>query len=191
MFIFSEKTSLKMLSAEQLFILYWCFMPLITTIVKGFFSLKFFKISFLLDFLYFYTQGKKRKINYKCLEGIKIRFLDKCSFWYISLCGLRYNDAIALTIFLFQFSTHLKCVPWHFLSIWKFSFPPVLLPPPAVKADLQVHSNFHSGRSHVYSGLRRSFFCRIRRCKISVKEEHECLSTSKKKGIIILRCQVI
>ncbi|XP_019307838.2 basic helix-loop-helix ARNT-like protein 2 isoform X2 [Panthera pardus] len=49
------------------------------------------------------------------------------------------------------------------------------------KTDLQVHSNFHSGRSHVYSGLRRSFFCRIRRCKISVKEEHECLSTSKKK----------
>ncbi|XP_040344524.1 basic helix-loop-helix ARNT-like protein 2 isoform X6 [Herpailurus yagouaroundi] len=49
------------------------------------------------------------------------------------------------------------------------------------KTDLQVRSNFHSGRSHVYSGLRRSFFCRIRRCKISVKEEHECLSTSKKK----------
>ncbi|GAB5573639.1 aryl hydrocarbon receptor nuclear translocator-like protein 2 isoform X4 [Prionailurus iriomotensis] len=42
---------------------------------------------------------------------------------------------------------------------------------------------FRSGRSHVYSGLRRSFFCRIRRCKISVKEEHECLSTSKKKGL--------
>ncbi|XP_012903254.1 aryl hydrocarbon receptor nuclear translocator-like protein 2 isoform X3 [Mustela putorius furo] len=49
------------------------------------------------------------------------------------------------------------------------------------KTGLQVHSNFHSGRMHVYSGSRRSFFCRIKSCKISVKEEHECLSTSKKK----------
>ncbi|XP_045868207.1 aryl hydrocarbon receptor nuclear translocator-like protein 2 isoform X5 [Meles meles] len=49
------------------------------------------------------------------------------------------------------------------------------------KTGLQLHSNFHSGRMHVYSGSRRSFFCRIKSCKISVKEEHECLSTSKKK----------
>uniref|UniRef100_A0A384CA90 Aryl hydrocarbon receptor nuclear translocator like 2 n=1 Tax=Ursus maritimus TaxID=29073 RepID=A0A384CA90_URSMA len=49
------------------------------------------------------------------------------------------------------------------------------------KTGLQVHRNFHSGRTHVYSGSRRSFFCRIKSCKISVKEEHECLSTSKKK----------
>ncbi|XP_039096749.1 aryl hydrocarbon receptor nuclear translocator-like protein 2 isoform X3 [Hyaena hyaena] len=49
------------------------------------------------------------------------------------------------------------------------------------KTGLQVHCNFHSGRTHVYSGSRRSFFCRIKTCKISVKEEHECLSASKKK----------
>ncbi|XP_029810675.1 aryl hydrocarbon receptor nuclear translocator-like protein 2 isoform X3 [Suricata suricatta] len=47
--------------------------------------------------------------------------------------------------------------------------------------SFQVHGNFHSGRTHVFSGSRRSFFCRIKSCKISVKEEHECLSTSKKK----------
>uniref|UniRef100_A0A2K6GNC6 Basic helix-loop-helix ARNT like 2 n=1 Tax=Propithecus coquereli TaxID=379532 RepID=A0A2K6GNC6_PROCO len=40
------------------------------------------------------------------------------------------------------------------------------------KTGLQVHSNFHTGRMHMYSGSRRSFFCRIKSCKISVKEEH-------------------
>nr|QLB38581.1 aryl hydrocarbon receptor nuclear translocator-like 2 [Ovis aries] len=49
------------------------------------------------------------------------------------------------------------------------------------KAALQVHSNFHTSKSHVYSGSRRSFFCRIKSCKISVKEEHEYLPNSKKK----------
>nr|XP_024651923.1 aryl hydrocarbon receptor nuclear translocator-like protein 2 isoform X1 [Macaca nemestrina] len=49
------------------------------------------------------------------------------------------------------------------------------------KTGLQVHSNFHTGRTHVYSGSRRSFFCRIKSCKISVKEEHECLPNPKKK----------
>ncbi|KAK2101788.1 Basic helix-loop-helix ARNT-like protein 2 [Saguinus oedipus] len=51
------------------------------------------------------------------------------------------------------------------------------------KTGLQVHSNFHPGRAHVYSGSRRSFFCRIKSCKISVKEEHECLPNSKKKVV--------
>uniref|UniRef100_A0A8C6G249 Basic helix-loop-helix ARNT like 2 n=1 Tax=Moschus moschiferus TaxID=68415 RepID=A0A8C6G249_MOSMO len=49
------------------------------------------------------------------------------------------------------------------------------------KAALQVHSNFHTSKSRVYSGSRRSFFCRIKSCKISVKEEHEYLPNSKKK----------
>ncbi|XP_047641708.1 basic helix-loop-helix ARNT-like protein 2 [Phacochoerus africanus] len=49
------------------------------------------------------------------------------------------------------------------------------------KTGLQVHSNFHTERSRVYSGSRRSFFCRMKSCKISFKEEHECLSSSKKK----------
>ncbi|XP_054941506.1 basic helix-loop-helix ARNT-like protein 2 isoform X10 [Physeter macrocephalus] len=49
------------------------------------------------------------------------------------------------------------------------------------ETGLQAHSNFHTGRSCVYSGSRRSFFCRIKSCKISVKEEHECLLNSKKK----------
>ncbi|XP_059791499.1 basic helix-loop-helix ARNT-like protein 2 isoform X3 [Balaenoptera ricei] len=49
------------------------------------------------------------------------------------------------------------------------------------ETGLQAHSNFHTRRSCVYSGSRRSFFCRIKSCKISVKEEHECLLNSKKK----------
>ncbi|XP_055136263.2 basic helix-loop-helix ARNT-like protein 2 isoform X2 [Symphalangus syndactylus] len=48
------------------------------------------------------------------------------------------------------------------------------------KTGLQVHSNFHTGRTRVYSGSRRSFFCRIKSCKISV-EEHGRLPNSKKK----------
>uniref|UniRef100_H0X5A3 Basic helix-loop-helix ARNT like 2 n=1 Tax=Otolemur garnettii TaxID=30611 RepID=H0X5A3_OTOGA len=47
--------------------------------------------------------------------------------------------------------------------------------------SLQVHSHFRAGRMHMYSGSRRSFFCRIKSCKISVKEEHECFPNSKKK----------
>ncbi|XP_045144372.1 aryl hydrocarbon receptor nuclear translocator-like protein 2 [Echinops telfairi] len=45
----------------------------------------------------------------------------------------------------------------------------------------QVHNHFHTGRTRVYSGSRRSFFCRIRSCKVSVKEEHECVPSSRKK----------
>ncbi|KAJ8786060.1 hypothetical protein J1605_006640 [Eschrichtius robustus] len=53
------------------------------------------------------------------------------------------------------------------------------------ETGLQAHSNFHTRRSCVYSGSRRSFFCRIKSCKISVKEEHECLLNSNKKGLHI------
>ncbi|XP_037703288.1 aryl hydrocarbon receptor nuclear translocator-like protein 2 isoform X2 [Choloepus didactylus] len=49
------------------------------------------------------------------------------------------------------------------------------------KTGLQVHSNFYTGRTHVCSGSRRSFFCRIKSCKVSVKEEQEGLPNSKKK----------
>ncbi|XP_053410038.1 basic helix-loop-helix ARNT-like protein 2 isoform X3 [Nycticebus coucang] len=49
--------------------------------------------------------------------------------------------------------------------------------------SLQVHSHFRTGRMHMYSGSRRSFFCRIKSCKISVKEEHECFPNSKKKEL--------
>ncbi|CAN0298995.1 unnamed protein product [Rangifer tarandus platyrhynchus] len=49
------------------------------------------------------------------------------------------------------------------------------------KTALQVHSNFRTSKNRVYSGSRRSFFCRIKSCKISVKEEHEYLPNSKKK----------
>ncbi|XP_019523603.1 PREDICTED: aryl hydrocarbon receptor nuclear translocator-like protein 2 isoform X1 [Hipposideros armiger] len=49
------------------------------------------------------------------------------------------------------------------------------------KTGLQVQSNFYTGRTRVCSGSRRSFFCRVKSCKISVKEEPECLLNSKKK----------
>ncbi|XP_008567654.1 PREDICTED: aryl hydrocarbon receptor nuclear translocator-like protein 2 isoform X2 [Galeopterus variegatus] len=49
------------------------------------------------------------------------------------------------------------------------------------KTGLQVHSNFHTRRTHVHSGSRRSFFCRIKSCKISVKEEPRYLRNSRKK----------
>ncbi|KAM9671361.1 basic helix-loop-helix ARNT-like protein 2 isoform 6-T6 [Trichechus inunguis] len=49
------------------------------------------------------------------------------------------------------------------------------------KTGLQVHGNFNTGRTPVYSGSRRSFFCRIKSCKVSIKEEHECLPNSRKK----------
>ncbi|CAK6443589.1 unnamed protein product [Pipistrellus nathusii] len=49
------------------------------------------------------------------------------------------------------------------------------------KTGLQVHSNFHSRRTHVCSGSRRSFFCRIKSCKVSVKEEHDGSPDTTKK----------
>ncbi|ELK33901.1 Aryl hydrocarbon receptor nuclear translocator-like protein 2 [Myotis davidii] len=50
-----------------------------------------------------------------------------------------------------------------------------------VKTGLQVHSNFHGGRTRVCSGSRRSFFCRMKSCKVSVKEEHDCSPDATKK----------
>nr|KAF6372928.1 aryl hydrocarbon receptor nuclear translocator like 2 [Pipistrellus kuhlii] len=49
------------------------------------------------------------------------------------------------------------------------------------KTGLQVHSNFHSRRTRVCSGSRRSFFCRIKSCKVSVKEEHDGSPDATKK----------
>ncbi|XP_077026499.1 basic helix-loop-helix ARNT-like protein 2 isoform X2 [Tamandua tetradactyla] len=49
------------------------------------------------------------------------------------------------------------------------------------KTGLQVDSNFYTGRTRMCSGSRRSFFCRIKSCKVSVKEEQEGLPNSKKK----------
>ncbi|XP_059538423.1 basic helix-loop-helix ARNT-like protein 2 isoform X2 [Myotis daubentonii] len=50
-----------------------------------------------------------------------------------------------------------------------------------VKTGLQVHSNFHGGRTRVCSGSRRSFFCRMKSCKVSVKEEPDCSPDATKK----------
>ncbi|XP_007947991.1 aryl hydrocarbon receptor nuclear translocator-like protein 2 [Orycteropus afer afer] len=49
------------------------------------------------------------------------------------------------------------------------------------KTGLQVHNSFYARRTHVYSGSRRSFFCRIKSCKVSVRGECECLPNSRRK----------
>lgn len=50
-----------------------------------------------------------------------------------------------------------------------------------LKAGLQVHTDFQAGSSHLHSGARRSFFCRIKCTRDTVKEEKESLPNSKKK----------
>uniref|UniRef100_G1NZR2 Basic helix-loop-helix ARNT like 2 n=1 Tax=Myotis lucifugus TaxID=59463 RepID=G1NZR2_MYOLU len=50
-----------------------------------------------------------------------------------------------------------------------------------MQAGLQVHSNVHGRRTRVCSGSRRSFFCRMKSCKVSVKEEHDCSPDATKK----------
>ncbi|XP_036616270.1 aryl hydrocarbon receptor nuclear translocator-like protein 2 isoform X2 [Trichosurus vulpecula] len=49
------------------------------------------------------------------------------------------------------------------------------------KTGFQVQANFPAGTTHLYSGARRSFFCRIKSYRSSIKEEQECLPNSKKK----------
>ncbi|XP_045040125.2 basic helix-loop-helix ARNT-like protein 2 [Desmodus rotundus] len=49
------------------------------------------------------------------------------------------------------------------------------------KTGLQVHSGFRAGRMHACSGSRRSFFCRMRSCKVSVRGERECLPDATRK----------
>ncbi|KAL7982793.1 hypothetical protein Chor_005196 [Crotalus horridus] len=49
------------------------------------------------------------------------------------------------------------------------------------KTGLQVRVDFQAGSSYLHSGARRSFFCRMKYTKNTVKEEKESLSNSKKK----------
>ncbi|XP_036037297.1 aryl hydrocarbon receptor nuclear translocator-like protein 2 isoform X2 [Onychomys torridus] len=49
------------------------------------------------------------------------------------------------------------------------------------KTPLQVYGHGHTGRPHMHSGSRRSFFFRMKTCKIPVKEELRCSPCSKKK----------
>ncbi|KAL1775945.1 aryl hydrocarbon receptor nuclear translocator 2 isoform X1 [Sigmodon hispidus] len=53
--------------------------------------------------------------------------------------------------------------------------------PVDTKASLQVDSHSHIGRPHMHSGSRRSFFFRMKRCSIPVREELRCSPCSKKK----------
>ncbi|KAL6066334.1 hypothetical protein STEG23_033472 [Scotinomys teguina] len=53
--------------------------------------------------------------------------------------------------------------------------------PVDTRTPLQVRSYGHTGRPHMHSGSRRSFFFRMKTCKIPVKEELPCSPCSKKK----------
>ncbi|CAO2607220.1 Aryl hydrocarbon receptor nuclear translocator-like protein 2, partial [Lemmus lemmus] len=53
--------------------------------------------------------------------------------------------------------------------------------PVGTKTCLQDYSPGHTRRPHMHSGSRRSFFFRMKSCKIPVKEELRCSPCSKKK----------
>ncbi|XP_062050978.1 basic helix-loop-helix ARNT-like protein 2 isoform X4 [Lepus europaeus] len=49
------------------------------------------------------------------------------------------------------------------------------------KTGLRGPRSFHTGRTRVCSGSRRSFFCRMRSCKLAIKEEHGPMPKPKRK----------
>jgi hypothetical protein len=161
------------------------FYVLITVVIEFFFI---YLISFKLSSLYT-SQGVQ--INCKCFTLSQCDCLTNTLF--VTSHIRMYNHIITFNsyffnLFLKTLVNDQKTLGGKILNCLKISFPPILFLHCAMKAGLQIHNNCHIRKVPVYSGSRRSFFCRMKTCKISIKDEHGCLPSSNEKGMVILKC---